>query len=154
MRAAAPSPLRPPVLTGTAAFVILSAAIARGEDISIPRFGKFKAMDRPAREGRNPATGEAIQIAASRKAAFASAEQLKDKLNGAGLLIRSPNCRRRIVMIARCQREAALSDRSRLCRCGGGGCRYRATIGSALLFCPQCHPETHTLTLSPRSEGP
>lgn len=65
------------------AFAALGTAIARGEEVSIPGFGKFKVTDRPAREGRNPATGEAIQIAASRKAAFAPAKQLKDKLNGA-----------------------------------------------------------------------
>jgi DNA-binding protein HU-beta len=36
----------------------------------------------PAREGRNPSTGEPIQIAASRKLSFAPAKALKDKLNG------------------------------------------------------------------------
>jgi DNA-binding protein HU-beta len=66
-----------------AAFIALGEAIARGEEVSIQGFGKFKVTDRPAREGRNPATGEAIQIAASRKPAFTPAKQLKDKLNGA-----------------------------------------------------------------------
>jgi DNA-binding protein HU-beta len=63
-----------------AAFAAVSDAIARGEEVSVQGFGKFKVSDRPAREGRNPATGEAIQIAASRKATFAPAKQLKDKL--------------------------------------------------------------------------
>jgi DNA-binding protein HU-beta len=66
-----------------AAFAAVGDAIARDEEVSVQGFGKFKASDRPAREGRNPATGEALQIAASRKAAFAPAKQLKDKLNGA-----------------------------------------------------------------------
>jgi DNA-binding protein HU-beta len=66
-----------------AAFTAVGEAIARGEEVSIQGFGKFKVTDRPAREGRNPATGEAIQIAASRKPAFTPAKQLKDKLNGA-----------------------------------------------------------------------
>ncbi|MBV8912295.1 MAG: HU family DNA-binding protein [Acetobacteraceae bacterium] len=60
-------------------------AIARGQEVSVQGLGKFKVADRPAREGRNPATGETIQIAASRKAAFAPAKPLKDKLNGVGL---------------------------------------------------------------------
>src|SRR3954454_4588588 len=65
-----------------AAFAAVADAIARGEEVSIQGFGKFKAAGRPAREGRNPPTGEALQIAASRKAAFAPAKPLKDKLNG------------------------------------------------------------------------
>ena len=65
-----------------AAFAALGDASARGEEVSIQGFGKFKVADRPAREGRNPASGETIQIAASRKAAFAPAKPLKDKLNG------------------------------------------------------------------------
>lgn len=66
-----------------AAFTSVAEAVARGEEVSIPGFGKFKAADRPARDGRNPATGQAIQIAASRKLAFAPAKQLKDRLNHA-----------------------------------------------------------------------
>ena len=67
-----------------AAFAAVAEAIARGEEVSIPGFGKFKVSDRPARNGRNPATGETIQIAASRKAAFAPAKPLKDRLNSTG----------------------------------------------------------------------
>ncbi len=40
----------------------------------------LEVKDRPARFGRNPATGEAIQIAASRKIAFRSAKELKDAI--------------------------------------------------------------------------
>ena len=65
-----------------AAFAIVGDAVASGDDVTINGFGKFKAADRPAREGRNPATGQTIQIAASRKAAFSPAKQLRDKLNG------------------------------------------------------------------------
>lgn len=65
-----------------AAFTAIGETVARGEEVSLPGFGKFKAADRPAREGRNPATGETIQIAASRKASFAPAKVLKDKLAG------------------------------------------------------------------------
>ena len=55
-----------------------------GEEVSLGGFGKFKVAERAARQGRNPATGQAIEIAASRKLAFAPAKQLRDKLNGAG----------------------------------------------------------------------
>ena len=67
-----------------AAFAAVGDAVARGEEVSLPGFGKFKVTARAAREGRNPATGAAIQIAASRKAAFIPAKQLKDRLNAAG----------------------------------------------------------------------
>jgi len=58
------------------------AATAKGEEVSLTGFGKFKIKDSPAREGRNPATGEAIQIAASRKLTFVPAKAVKDALNG------------------------------------------------------------------------
>lgn len=60
---------------------ILAAAVA-GEDVSLPGFGKFSVKTRAAREGRNPATGQTVKIAASRKLAFTSAKALKDRLNG------------------------------------------------------------------------
>lgn len=65
-----------------ALFVQIVEAATKGEEVSLSGFGKFKVKDMPAREGRNPSTGEAIQIAASRKIAFTPAKALKDKLNG------------------------------------------------------------------------
>jgi len=56
-------------------------AAAKGEEISLNGFGKFKVRLSPAREGHNPATGEPLQIAASKKIGFAPAKALKDKLN-------------------------------------------------------------------------
>jgi len=52
-----------------------------GAEVSLPGFGKFKAQDRPEREGRNPATGAAMTVAASRKLAFSPAKAVKDALN-------------------------------------------------------------------------
>ena len=60
----------------------ISDAAAKGEEISLPGCGKFKVKDSPARERRNPANGQTIQIAASRKLGFTPAKALKDKLNG------------------------------------------------------------------------
>ncbi|MCW2393522.1 DNA-binding protein HU-beta [Sphingobium sp. B11D3A] len=65
-----------------AVFVELAAAAKQGDEVSINGFGKFKVKDSPAREGRNPATGAAMTIAASRKLTFAAAKGLKDLLNG------------------------------------------------------------------------
>ena len=62
-------------------FAAIAGSAAKGEEISINGFGKFKVKDSPAREGRNPANGEPIKIAASRKLAFAPAKAVKDKLN-------------------------------------------------------------------------
>ena len=45
-------------------------AVARGEEVSLPGFGKFSSKARDARTGRNPRTGEAMEIAASTKMVF------------------------------------------------------------------------------------
>ncbi|MDH2129548.1 HU family DNA-binding protein [Sphingobium yanoikuyae] len=63
-------------------FDLITDAAAKGEDISLNGFGKFKVKDSPAREGRNPATGETIAIKASKKLSFAPAKAVKDRLNG------------------------------------------------------------------------
>jgi DNA-binding protein HU-beta len=59
---------------------ILDAA-ASGAEVSLPGFGKFKIKATPEREGRNPANGEKIKIAASKKLTFSSAKSVKDLLN-------------------------------------------------------------------------
>jgi DNA-binding protein HU-beta len=60
---------------------IMSAA-AKGEEISLPGFGKFKVKETPEREGPNPASGEKIKIAASRKLTYLPAKAVKELLNG------------------------------------------------------------------------
>jgi DNA-binding protein HU-beta len=65
-----------------AVFAAIADAAAKGEEISLNGFGKFKVKDTPAREGRNPSTGATIKIAASRKLTFAPAKAVKDALNG------------------------------------------------------------------------
>jgi DNA-binding protein HU-beta len=55
---------------------------ASGAEVSLPGFGKFKVKATPEREGRNPANGEKIKIAASKKLTFSSAKSVKDLLNG------------------------------------------------------------------------
>jgi DNA-binding protein HU-beta len=57
-------------------------AAANGEEINLPGFGKFKIKETAAREGRNPATGQTIKIAASKKLTFAPAKAVKDAING------------------------------------------------------------------------
>ena len=64
-----------------AVFAAITDAAAKGEEVSLSAFGKFKIKDSPAREGRNPSTGATIQIAASRKLTFSAAKSVKDKLN-------------------------------------------------------------------------
>jgi DNA-binding protein HU-beta len=57
------------------------AALKQGERVNISGFGTFSVSTRQARAGRNPKTGETIQIAASRSAKFKPGKQLKDSLN-------------------------------------------------------------------------
>jgi DNA-binding protein HU-beta len=63
-------------------FAAISGAAKKGEEVSVPGFGKFKVQSKPARTGRNPSTGATIQIAASKKVVFQPAKSLKDALNG------------------------------------------------------------------------
>lgn len=63
-----------------AVFAGVREAALKGEEVSVPGFGKFKVQDKPARTGRNPRTGEAVQIAATKKLAFQPAKALKDAL--------------------------------------------------------------------------
>ncbi len=59
---------------------IVSAA-REGEAVSLYGFGTFKVAERGARKGRNPRTGEAVKIAASRTVKFTPARALKTTLN-------------------------------------------------------------------------
>lgn len=52
--------------------------MSRGEEVAISGFGTFRVVKRAAREGRNPKTGEKIQIAASTKPKFRAAKLLKE----------------------------------------------------------------------------
>jgi DNA-binding protein HU-beta len=63
-------------------FDTITRAMSRGEDVMINDFGKFKKVDRKARMGRNPFTGETIKIKASKKARFLPAKGLKDVISG------------------------------------------------------------------------
>ena len=56
-------------------------ALHQGERVNISGFGTFSVSTRQARTGRNPKTGAAIEIAASRSAKFKPGKQLKDSLN-------------------------------------------------------------------------
>jgi DNA-binding protein HU-beta len=55
----------------------IEGALKRGSEVVFSGFGKFSVADRGAREGRNPATGETIQIAASRVPKFTAGAALK-----------------------------------------------------------------------------
>ena len=65
-----------------AVFSAITDAAAKGEEVSVSGFGKFKVKATPEREGRNPATGETMQIAAKKKLGFGAAKAVKDRLNG------------------------------------------------------------------------
>ncbi len=56
-------------------------ALKQGQRVNISGFGTFSVSTRKARTGRNPKTGDAIQISASRSAKFKAGKQLKDSLN-------------------------------------------------------------------------
>ena len=61
-----------------AVFSAISDALARGETVTIAGFGTFSTKARPAREGRNPRTGERIDIPASTVPSFKAGRALRD----------------------------------------------------------------------------
>src|SRR5258707_14211470 len=60
------------------------AALGQGERVNISGFGTFSVSERQPRTGRNPKTGESIEISASRSAKSKPGRQLKDSLNEGG----------------------------------------------------------------------
>lgn len=60
---------------------VVAEELAKGEKIQLVGFGTFEVADRPAREGRNPRTGETMKIAASKAPKFKAGKALKDVVN-------------------------------------------------------------------------
>ena len=56
----------------------IAAALTRGDKITLPGFGTFKVVETAARTGRNPRTGEPVEIPAKRKVKFNPTQALKD----------------------------------------------------------------------------
>lgn len=59
----------------------VQGALQRGDDVVLVGFGTFSVKERKARTGRNPKTGEEIQIAASKVPSFKAGKGLKDSVN-------------------------------------------------------------------------
>lgn len=59
----------------------IQGALKGGDSVSLVGFGTFSANDRPARDGRNPRTGETIKIAAKTVAKFKPGKKLSEALN-------------------------------------------------------------------------
>lgn len=62
-------------------FTALTDALAQGDGVAIAGFGNFTVKAREARKGRNPRTGDTIDIPASKAAGFKPAKALKDAVN-------------------------------------------------------------------------
>lgn len=59
----------------------ITETLAKGEKISLVGFGSFEVVDREARTGRNPKTGETIEIPASKSPKFKAGSKLKEIVN-------------------------------------------------------------------------
>jgi DNA-binding protein HU-beta len=59
----------------------VTKALKKGDQVAIVGFGSFSVKSRAARQGRNPKTGETINIAASRVPGFKAGKALKDAVN-------------------------------------------------------------------------
>ena len=63
-------------------FDAIAAALKAGDEVRLVGFGSFSVAQRAASQGRNPRTGETIQIAASKQPKFSAGKGLKDAVNG------------------------------------------------------------------------
>jgi DNA-binding protein HU-beta len=61
-----------------AVFELISESMSQGETVQLIGFGNFEVRERAARKGRNPQTGEEIDIAATKTPAFKAGKQLKE----------------------------------------------------------------------------
>jgi nucleoid DNA-binding protein len=69
--------------TVEAVFAAIVKALKDGEKLDIRGFGNFKIKDQPARQARNPRTGEAIAVPAKKVAVFKPGKELAEALNPA-----------------------------------------------------------------------
>ena len=65
-----------------AIFEEITKAMARGERVELRGFGAFSVKQRDARVGRNPRTGEAVNVVAKSVPFFKTGKLLRDRLNG------------------------------------------------------------------------
>jgi DNA-binding protein HU-beta len=65
-----------------AVIAAITDAVAKGDKVAVAGFGTFESRDRAARTGRNPQTGESIDIKASKSPAFKPAAAFKNAVNG------------------------------------------------------------------------
>lgn len=63
-------------------FLIIKNSLSTGSKVKISGFGNFVVRDKESRVGRNPQTGESIEISARRVLTFKPSQVLKDSLNG------------------------------------------------------------------------
>lgn len=59
----------------------ITETLTAGEKVAIPAMGTFEVREHAARQGRNPATGETVEIAARKAPAFKAAKALKDAVD-------------------------------------------------------------------------
>lgn len=62
-------------------FETITSSLVNGDKVSIAGFGSFEIVERAAREGKNPRTGEPLQIPASKAPKFKASKNLKDAVN-------------------------------------------------------------------------
>ena len=65
----------------------VTSTLTSGEEIALVGFGTFAVKERPERQGRNPATGQPITIAAARVPSFRPGKALKESVNADALVV-------------------------------------------------------------------
>ena len=77
-------PARDVELIVSTVFDEITAALSRGDRVELRGFGAFSVKSRPARKGRNPRTGEAVNVDAKHVPYFKTGKELRERLNVGG----------------------------------------------------------------------
>lgn len=63
-------------------FELIASEVVNGQEVNISGFGKFYTQNKPARQARNPKTGEVVNVPAKQVFKFKASKKLSDILNG------------------------------------------------------------------------
>lgn len=71
-------------------FALINERLVAGEDVKLSGFGNFQIRSKAPRPGRNPKTGQIVQVQARRVATFRAGQQLKEQMQRAGQVAAGP----------------------------------------------------------------
>ena len=129
------------------ALAAVAAAARAGEEVTLAGFGRFKVTERAERQGRNPATGETITIAASKKLTFVAAKNIRDAMNTAA----AAAANRAPAPVGEHQKTRLSEPEAKPEDLGTQDSKARADRGLGLTYSPRCRVPSEPPRGAPRA---